>query len=131
MLELLHGCRLCLKRRSYSDPRGKEPGKGRRNYRATKALFSLCPSKLKCCPKTNTQDITREEHEDSRDFARRAAKSDFNPKAQAWRKKVEMLFAHLKRILNLGRFGLRGPCGIQDKFTLAAFSQNFRKLTVL
>ena len=86
---------------------------------------------MNCYPNTNTRYITREEHEDARDFARLAAKSDFNPKAQAKRKKVEMLFAHLKRILKLGRLRLRGPCGVQDAFTLAAIAQNLRKLAKL
>ena len=36
------------------------------------------------------------------------------------RKKVEMLFAHLKRILRLDRLRLRGPCGAHDEFLLAA-----------
>ncbi|WP_292294057.1 hypothetical protein [Marivita sp.] len=42
--------------------------------------------------------------------------------------KVEMLFAHLKRILGLGRLRLRGPCGENDEFLLAATAQNLRKL---
>jgi hypothetical protein len=37
-----------------------------------------------------------------------------------------MLFAHLKRILRLGRLRLRGPCGAQFEFTLAAIAQNLR-----
>ncbi len=64
-------------------------------------------------------------------LARLAAKSPFTPKAQAKRKKVEMLFAHLKRILGLGRLRLRGPCGVRDEFTLAAIAQNLRKLAKL
>jgi len=44
------------------------------------------------------------------------------------RKKVEMLFAHLKRILGLGRLRLRGPCGANDEFLLAATAQNLWKL---
>jgi hypothetical protein len=44
------------------------------------------------------------------------------------RKKVEMLFAHLKRILRLGRSRLRGPNGAKDEFLLAANAQNLRKL---
>ena len=44
------------------------------------------------------------------------------------RKKVEMLFAHLKRILGLGRLRLSGPCGANDEFLLAATAQNLRKL---
>ncbi len=47
------------------------------------------------------------------------------------RKKVEMLFAHLKRILGLGRLRLRGPCGANDEFLLAATAQNLRKLAKL
>jgi len=47
------------------------------------------------------------------------------------RKRVEMLFAHLKRILKLGRLRLRGPCGAQDEFLLAAIAQNLRKLARL
>ena len=47
------------------------------------------------------------------------------------RKRVEMLFAHLKRILRLGRLRLRGPCGAQFEFTLAAIAQNLRRLAKL
>jgi hypothetical protein len=43
----------------------------------------------------------------------------------------EMLFAHLKRILKLDRLRLRGPCGVQDEFLLAATAQNLRKLAKL
>jgi hypothetical protein len=44
------------------------------------------------------------------------------------RKKAEMLFAHLKCILGLGRFRLRDPIGANDEFLLAATAQNLRKL---
>jgi hypothetical protein len=44
------------------------------------------------------------------------------------RKKVEMLFTHLKRILGLGRLRLRGPNGAKDGFSLAATAQNLCKL---
>jgi Transposase DDE domain len=47
------------------------------------------------------------------------------------RKKIEMLFAHLKRILKLNRLRLRGPCGARDEFLLAAIAQNLRKLAKL
>jgi len=42
-----------------------------------------------------------------------------------------MLFAHLKRILGLGRLRLRGPNGARDEFHLAATAQNLRKLAKL
>lgn len=47
---------------------------------------------------------------------------------QAARKKVEMLFVHLKRILRLDRLRLRGPNGARDEFHLAATAPNLRKL---
>ena len=47
------------------------------------------------------------------------------------RKKVEMLFAHLKRILKLDRLRLRGPNGARDEFHLAATAQNLRRLAKL
>ncbi len=36
-----------------------------------------------------------------------------------------------QRILGLGRLRLRGPCGVQDEFTLVATAQNLRKLAKL
>jgi len=42
--------------------------------------------------------------------------------------KVEMLFAHLKRILKVDRLRLRGPHGAKDEFLLAATAQNLRKM---
>jgi hypothetical protein len=41
------------------------------------------------------------------------------------RKRVEMLFAHLKRILKLGRLRLRGPHGTQYEFTLGPLLRIF------
>jgi len=46
-------------------------------------------------------------------------------------KKVEMLIAHLERILKLDRLRLRGPCGARDEFHLAAAAQNLRKMAKL
>src|SRR6056297_2596682 len=61
-------------------------------------------------------------------FARCIAKTRQYEVSMKLRKKVEMLFAHLKRILGLGRLRLRGPCGANDDFLLAATAQNLRKL---
>ena len=44
------------------------------------------------------------------------------------RKKVEMLFAHMKRILQLDRLRLRGLNGARDEVLLVATAQNLRKL---
>ena len=118
-------------RQYHKDPRNKQPRTGRRKYRASKMVCSICPAKEKCCPRVDARSVTRERFEEVREFARQCTASKFNPKAQARRKKVEMLFAHFKRILGLGRLRLRGPCGVQDEFTLAATAQNLRKLAKL
>ena len=70
-------------------------------------------------------------HEGARDMARNIAKTQTYQTSRRQRKKVEMLFAHLKRILGLDRLRLRGPCGARDEFHLAATAQNLRKLAKL
>ena len=69
--------------------------------------------------------------EDARDHAR--SLRDTPPYAQSCRerKKVEMLFAHLKRHLKLTRLRLRGLAGASEEFLLAATAQNLRKLVKL
>jgi hypothetical protein len=115
-------------RRNYSDPNRGPTGKGVARYRALKLTCQSCPSKAKCCPNADARKITREEHEDARQVARDIAKTRQYDTSMKLRKKVEMLFAHLKRILGLGRLRLRGPCGARNEFHLAATAQNFRKL---
>ncbi|WP_227287172.1 IS1182 family transposase [Boseongicola sp. H5] len=115
-------------RRNYSDPNRGPTGKGTARYRALKDVCQACPSKAKCCPNADARKITREEHEDARQVARDIAKTRQYDISMKLRKKVEMLFAHLKRSLGLGRLRLRGPCGANDEFLLAATAQNLRKL---
>ncbi len=81
-----------------------------------------------CWPNTDARKIIREEHEDARQVTRDIAKTRQYDISRKLRKKVEMLFAHLKRILGLGGLRLRGPCGASDEFLLAATAQNLRKL---
>jgi hypothetical protein len=64
-------------------------------------------------------------------MARDIAKTDAYVTSRRQRKKIEMLFAHLKRILRLDRLRLRGPCGAHDEFLLSATAQNLRKLAKL
>ena len=70
-------------------------------------------------------------HEAARDLARSLAGTPAFEQSRRERKRVEMLFAHLKRILKMGRLRLRGPRGAQDEFTLAAIAQNLRRLAKL
>ena len=75
--------------------------------------------------------IARSVHEAARDKARAIAKTDAYLISSRQRKRVEMRFAHLKRILGLGKLRLRGPNGAKDEFLLAATAQNLRKLAKL
>ena len=90
-----------------------------------------CLLKARCCPKTPFRRIPRSIYEEARDVARALAKTEAFEQSRRDRKRVEMLFAHLKRILRLGRLRLRGPCGAQFEFTLAAIAQNLRRLAKL
>jgi hypothetical protein len=114
-------------RRNYSDPNRGPTGKGIAKYRGLKNVCQACPSKSRCCPNMEFRSITREEHEDARQVARDIAKTRQYEVSMKLRKKVETLFARLKRILGLGRLRLRGPCGANDEFLLAATAQNLRK----
>ena len=69
--------------------------------------------------------------EDARQVARDISHTEQFNLSRRKRKKVEMLFAHLKRILRLDRLRLRGPHGARDEFHLAAAAQNLRKLAKL
>src|SRR5256885_12765711 len=84
-----------------------------------------------CCYRPPERKIPRSIYEDARDAARTLAKTEAFEQSCRDRKRVEMLFAHLKRILRLGRLRLRGPRGAQDEFTLAAIAQNLRRLAKL
>lgn len=100
-------------------------------YRASKHDCGGCPFKMRCCPKEPARKIPRSIYEEARDIARALAKTEAFEQSRHDRKRVEMLFAHLKRILKLGRLRLRGPRGAQDEFTLAAIAQNLRRLAKL
>ena len=97
-------------------------------YRASKFDCDVCPFKMRCCPKEPSRKILRSIYEDARDAARALGKTEAFEQSCRDRKRVEMLFAHLKPILRLGRLRLRGPRGAQDEFTLAAIAQNLRRL---
>lgn len=100
-------------------------------YRASQHHCASCPVKQRCCPNTAMRKIARSIHESARDTARRIAKTPAYRRSRRERKKVEMLFAHLKRILKLDRLRLRGLTGASDEFTLAAAVQNLRRLAKL
>ena len=100
-------------------------------YRASKYDCDGCLMKRYCCPKEPSRKIQRHMYEGARDLARELSLTDAYVDTQRRRKKVEMLFAHLKRIMKLDRLRLRGPNGAKDAFLLAATAQNVRKLAKL
>ena len=118
-------------RRRFQTHRSGVTKDGHRRYRASKADCSACPLQQTCCPKMPMRIVTRSVHEAARDEARRINATPEFAQSRRDRKKVEMLFAHLKRILKLDRLRLRGPSGAHDEFTLAAAAQNLRKLAKL
>jgi transposase len=97
-------------------------------YRASTHDCRNCPLKSRCCPNTPMRKIARQVHESARDLARAISKTPQYAKSRRHRKKVEMLFAHLKRILRLDRLRLRGLKGARDEFLMAASAQNLRRM---
>jgi transposase len=100
-------------------------------YRASKLDCTPCLLKSRCCPKEPVRKVPRSIFERSRDVARSLVGTELYERSRRERKKIEMLFAHLKRIIGLRRLRLRGPTGAKDEFLLAAAAQNLRKLAKL
>jgi transposase len=97
-------------------------------YRASKRDCDVCLLKQKCAPNSPQRKIPRDVNEDARDVARSLATTELFERSRHERKKVEMLFAHLKRNMRFERLRLRGITGASDEFLLAATVQNLRRL---
>jgi len=100
-------------------------------YRTSKVDCQLCSLKQKCCPNTPQRKVPRDVNEEARDYARSLVDTEPYERSRRERKKVEMLFAHLKRNLRFERLRLRGLTGASDEFLLAATVQNLRRLAKL
>jgi transposase len=125
------GKQLRQRQKTYRNPRPLVDQDGMLRYRASKFDCDACHLKPRCCPNSPARKIPPSIHEGARDMARAIAKTDAYVTSRRERKKVEMLFARLKRILKLDRLRLQGPCGARDEFLLAATAQNLRKLAKL
>ena len=113
-------------RRAFTTPRSGVTKEGTMIYRASKLDCNACTLKAQCCP----NDLpARSRGLCMKPLATRLVRIATTQyvSSRRQRKKVEMLFAHLKRILGLG-MRLRGPTGAKDEFLLAATAQNLRKL---
>jgi len=122
------GHALLSDRRQFSKPRSRITKAGTILYSASQHDCMDCPIKPHCCPNVPHRRIMRSMHESSRDVARALAATPEYAQSRRDRKKVEMLFAHLKRILKLDRLRLRGLSGASDEFLWAATAQNLRRM---
>ena len=121
-------------RRYWQDSReakAKPPADGIYRYRARKADCDACALRPRCRPGGAGRKVLRSIHEPARNVARQIARTDAYLVSRRERKRVEMLFAHLKHILKVDRLRLRGPHGARDEFLMAATAQNLRKLAKL
>ena len=117
-------------RRTYATPRSGITKDGTRLYRSSKSDCQGCAFKARCCPNTPQRKVPRDLDEDARDVARVLANTPAYERSRHRRKKIEMLFAHLKRILRLGRLRLRGPSGGETS-SYSRHGVNLRKLAKL
>ncbi|MDJ0935268.1 MAG: IS1182 family transposase [Kiloniellales bacterium] len=96
-------------------------------YRASVRDCASCALKPHCT-RASARKISRDIDEPIRDRVRALAKTEAFETSRRHRKKVEMAFAHMKRIFKLDRLRLRGLSGARDEVLLTATAQNLRKL---
>ena len=118
-------------RRNYAVARADSAHDGIRKYRASQKDCQTCKLKSRCCPNMLSRNIQRSVHEEARDHARQLAGTPQFERSRNERKKVEMLFAHLKTTMRFERMRLRGLAGARDEFLLAAIAQNLRRMARL
>jgi hypothetical protein len=103
---------------------------GVRRYKAAASDCCSCPAKP-LCTDAPFRTLLRLEGEEVRDAVRALAGTEAFQAARTRRRKVEMLFAHLKRHRKIRRLRLRGLAGAAEEFLLAATAQNLRRLAKL
>jgi transposase len=99
-------------------------------YRANKRDCSTCLLKPRCTT-APMRKVTRDVNEDVRDHVRALGNTEGFQQSRRERKKIEMRFAHMKRIFRLDRLRLRGLSGCKDEVLLTATAQNLRRLAKL
>jgi transposase len=124
------GKELKRNRRKFTKPRPSISKDGVMIYRASQHDCRDCPLKSRCCPSDAARKIRRSIHEPARELARSLYKTEGYAQSRRDRKKVEMLFGHMKRILKLTRLRLRGITGAEDEFLMAATTQNLRRMAM-
>jgi hypothetical protein len=115
---------------AFANPRTRVTQANTILYTARQSDCAACPMKQRCCPNAPVRKIARSVHEAARDVARKLAKTTGYLQSRKDRKKVEVLFAHMKRILRVNRLRLRGRTGTRDEFLLTSIAQNLRRLAL-
>ena len=99
-------------------------------YRAAASACSACELR-KACTSAKVRTIARHMDAWARERVRVFSGTSAFEESRRRRKKVEMLFAHLKRHLKVTRLRLRGLQGAAEEFLLAATAQNLKRLAKL
>ena len=106
------------------------PERRLKRYQGNKSACGACPIKATCTD-APSRSLAISTDEPLREQLRVLAGTASFQRARRKRKKVEMLFAHLKRHLGLKRLRLRGLSGATEEFLLAATAQNLKRLAKL
>jgi hypothetical protein len=104
----------------------QQPAKAGRAIEASE-MTEQCPLKPQCTT-AKARRLSRDVDEPIREYVRALAKTPAFERSRDERKKVEMAFAHMKRVFKLDRFRLPGLNGARDEILLTATAQNLRKL---
>ncbi|MBR7890306.1 transposase [Marinomonas sp. A79] len=94
-------------------------------YRSSQVDCRTCSLKERCCPDTIFRKTTQSVHEAARDVARAITPTEeYENVSRNQRKKVEVLFAHMKIHLNFNRLRLWGLKSANDELLMVATMQN-------
>jgi transposase len=100
----------------------------RRHYKARTEDCRNCARKAQCTNDGDGRRLTRHTDQQVRDYVKALQDTEAFKRSARARKKVEMLFAHLKQQFRFRRLKLRGLSGATEEFLLAATVQNLRRL---
>ena len=98
-----------------------------RAYRSRPADCAACALKPQCTM-AKQRAVTRLVTEDARDQVRALTGTEASIRARQRRKRIERVFGHLKRNLNLRSLKLRGLKGAAEELTMAAAAYNLQLL---
>ena len=99
-------------------------------YRATSADCKSCPIRQQCT-RGKQRSLSVPSDESTRLEVMALKNTEAFQHSRHLRKKVEMLFAHMKQQFRFTRLKLRGLAGAAEEFLLVATVQNLRRLVRL